>query len=323
MKRHFFSAMLTLSLLFCCGIAASGREEGRGAQTETVQETEYECHIYEDGGASLMVEMPGSWLYSPWPNYHGGAFIKEVYHVEDYGPIGSGNFTFGVGGLISFGYRSNPLLDGEDFVFADGGKGYRMYNDKFGVHREQIYRIGSNLVIYVTVVSEAYEEHLEEVQHFLKSASYQDVQEGIPAQYEADGSVRQYHLHIHRWSLQADLTIPGGFYADWNALESELWFEGWWGDYDMEQEYLTLSLEPEKENILLMGVPVELPENMENISKPYVCTLSSGVKGLRQDFVQDGKKGSYVHVYRPGCGILIYGDRFEELEEIMQSVWIW
>ena len=91
----------------------------------------------------------------------------------------------------------------------------------------------------------------------------------------------------------------------------------------MEQEYLTLSLEPEKENILLIGVPVEFPKNVENISEPYVYTLSSGVKGLRQDFVQDGKKGTYVHVYRPGCGILIYGDRFEELEEIMQSVWIW
>ncbi|MDE7210784.1 MAG: hypothetical protein K2O03_04985, partial [Lachnospiraceae bacterium] len=244
--------------------------------------------------------------------------------VEDYGQTEENEtFIFGGDGLIIFKHNIIPSFTGEEFVFADGEKGYRMYNNRFGMHWEQIYHYGSGDYISIYASWGEYEKYQEEVQHFLKSISYKDMREGISAESGADGKPKQYHLHIHRLALQADLTIPGGFYAEWNANDNESWFGHWWGSYDAEQEYLTLSLEPEKENVLLLGVPVKLPENLELISEPYVCTLASGLKGLRWDFVQDGKKGAYVKVYRPGCGILIYGNRFEELEEILQSVWVW
>ncbi|MDE7300281.1 MAG: hypothetical protein K2N94_15900 [Lachnospiraceae bacterium] len=286
MKRHLLYALLLLSFLPSCG---------RKEEKDAAEETEYEFHAFAGGGNTVSTyEMPPTWDYSYSPNYCSGIFFKTLQKWEEV-DWGEDYFIFGDGGgVIRFRGRGdrNELLDGEEFVFDDGEIGLRMWNDKFGVHREQIYYPKTQVYIFVSADAQTYTEHEEEVQHFLKSysAGMGGVSaEGLTAGQKDSKERRLCHFHMYAWSLQVDLTLPEGFYVEWEGSPEGAW--GYWEEYGEETEYLHLFLDEERENTVIVGVRLELPDDAESVGEPYACTLASGMKGVRQDFVKDGKKG--------------------------------
>ena len=247
----------------------------------------------------------------------------------------------------------------EAYRFADGAEGQRRVSDRDGRRREQIYHPGVDRLISLDTSAQDYSEHGEEVRHFLDSIAFEQggisarTQGSVPEGGTAAGSAqdakdsaannlpdstksvsqagspgREYYFHLYRWDLRADLTVREGFSFDWQGYALDEWPNEYyeWGGC------MTLYLDEERENVLILGAEYRpkgdeagssIPAGAGQEGEARYVALASGMRGWRYDFTLNGKKGSYVNVSRPECGIQIYGDRTEELEAMLQSLRVW